>query len=320
MNITVIGTGRWGSCIAWYCASVLRHDVMLCGQSDAPDYIRLATTRENDFLKLPDNIELTDDKTKALAHADYIIVSIGAQAFRGFLKALVAKHDISGKTFILCMKGMESSTGKRLTEVFEEETGSRQVAVWVGPGHVQDYYAGRPSCMIIASHDIELTKFLVHTFNSKLIRFYFSDDLIGCEIGAAAKNVMGIAAGMLDGFDYPGLKGALMARGAREVARLIKAMGGQEITAYGLAHLGDYQATLFSEFSHNRMYGERYIRGEKMERLAEGVDTSSAMVVLGKKYNVDLPISCAVNQVLFENRDPHEALEALFDRENKFEF
>lgn len=320
MNITVIGTGRWGSCIAWYCASVLRHDVVLCGQSDAPDYIRLAATRENDFLKLPENIVLTDDKAMALAHSDYVIVSIGAQNFRTFLRDLVKHHDISNKTFILCMKGMESATGKRLTEIFEEETGSDKVAVWVGPGHVQDYYAGRPSCMIIASHDIELTKYLVSLFNSKLIRFYYSNDLIGCEIGAAAKNVMGIAAGMLDGFDFPGLKGALMARGAREVARLIEAMGGEGITAYGLAHLGDYQATLFSEYSHNRMYGEKYIRGEKMERLAEGVDTSTAMVVLGEKYSVDLPISKVVNDILFKNRDPHEALESLFDRENKFEF
>ncbi|MBE7066785.1 MAG: NAD(P)H-dependent glycerol-3-phosphate dehydrogenase [Ruminococcaceae bacterium] len=320
MNITVIGTGRWGSCIAWYCASVLRHDVVLCGQSDAPDYIRLAATRENDFLKLPENIVLTDDKAMALAHSDYVIVSIGAQNFRTFLRDLVKHHDISNKTFILCMKGMESATGKRLTEIFEEETGSDKVAVWVGPGHVQDYYAGRPSCMIIASHDIKLTKYLVSLFNSKLIRFYYSNDLIGCEIGAAAKNVMGIAAGMLDGFDFPGLKGALMARGAREVARLIEAMGGEGITAYGLAHLGDYQATLFSEYSHNRMYGEKYIRGEKMERLAEGVDTSTAMVVLGEKYSVDLPISKVVNDILFKNRDPHEALESLFDRENKFEF
>ena len=320
MNITVIGTGRWGSCIAWYCASVLKANVVLCGQSDAPDYIQLSRERKNDFLELPDSIILTDDKQKALDHADYIIVSIGAQNFRIFLKDLVSKHDISDKTFILCMKGMESNTGKRLTEIFTEETGSDKVAVWVGPGHVQDYYAGRPSCMIIASHDIELTKYLVSLFNSKLIRFYYSNDLIGCEIGAAAKNVMGIAAGMLDGFDFPGLKGALMARGAREVARLIDAMGGQGITAYGLAHLGDYQATLFSEYSHNRMYGEKYIRGEKMQRLAEGVDTSSAMVVLGEKYGVDLPISKVVNDVLFKDRDPHEALESLFDRENKFEF
>lgn len=320
MNLSVIGTGRWGCCIAWYCASVLCHDVVLCGRPDSTDYKRLVSTRENEYLKLPDSIVLTHDKAEALSHADYIIVSIGAQAFRSFIKDLAANYDITGKTFILCMKGIESSSGKRLSEIFEEETGSDRVAVWVGPGHVQDYFAGRPSCMIISSHDITLTKYLVSVFNSKLIRFYYSDDLIGCEIGAAAKNVMGIAAGMLDGFDYIGLKGALMARGAREVARLIAAMGGQEITAYGLAHLGDYQATLFSEYSHNRMYGERFIKGEKLQRLAEGVDTSSAMVVLGKKYNVELPISCAVNQILFENRDPHEALEALFDRKNKFEF
>lgn len=320
MNISVIGTGRWGCCIAWYCASVLYHNVLLCGRPTSADYLRLVETRENDYLKLPESIELTDNKSKALSHSDYIVVSIGAQSFRSFIRELTANHDINGKTFILCMKGIESSSGMRLTEIFEEETGSNRVAIWVGPGHVQDYYAGRPSCMIIASRDIVLTKKLVSVFNSKLIRFYYSNDLIGCEIGAAAKNVMGIASGMLDGFGFSGLKGALMARGAREVSRLITAMGGQEITAYGLSHLGDYQATLFSEYSHNRLYGERYIKGEKLERLAEGVDTSTAMVLLGEKYNVDLPISKVVNQIIFSNADPRKALESLFDRENKFEF
>ena len=109
---------------------------------------------------------------------------------------------------------------------------------------------------------------------------------------------MGIAAGMLDGFDWPGLKGALMARGAREISRLVRAMGGNELTAYGLSHLGDYQATLFSEYSHNRLFGENYIKGIPMNKLAEGVDTAKALVRLSELYNVELPISKAVYNVL----------------------
>ena len=131
---------------------------------------------------------------------------------------------------------------------------------------------------------------------------------------------MGIAAGMLDGIDCSGLKGALMARGAREVARLISAMGGNELTAYGLSHLGDYQATLFSEYSQNRLYGENFMRGVKSAKLAEGVDTSKAMVKLSQDYDVDLPISTAIYKMLFEKKDPKQELEAMFDRENKFEF
>lgn len=327
MNITVVGMGRWGSCIAWYCSAIKKHNVKFYGQPGSPDFIKFKTYRRNDYLILPDEIEITDDLEDAIKSSDHIVVSIPAQLFRGFLNELkthpeLNKDDIlSKKTFILCMKGIESVSGKRLTQVFYEEMGiNSKVAVWVGPGHVQDFYAGRPSCMVIASQDINLTKFLVNELNSSLIRFYYGQDLIGCEIGAAAKNVMGIAAGMLDGIDCPGLKGALMARGAREVSRLIRAMGGNELTAYGLSHLGDYQATLFSEFSQNRMYGENFIKGVKTAKLAEGVDTSKAMVKLSKDYDVYLPISTGIYSMLFENANPKAVLESMFDKENKFEF
>ena len=319
--------GRWGSCIAWYCSAVKKHNVILYGPSDTPDYIRFKKERKNDYLVLPDEIEISADLEYSVKSSDHIIVSVPAQLFRGFLKELKENKNITSsvnlneKTFILCMKGIECTTGSRLTEVFYDEMGENaKVAVWVGPGHVQDFYAGRPSCMVIASKDIELTKGLVEQFNSNLIRFYYSEDLIGCEIGAAAKNVMGIAAGMLDGIDCPGLKGALMARGAREVSRLITAMGGNELTAYGLSHLGDYQATLFSEYSQNRLYGENFIRGIKSAKLAEGVDTSKAMVKLSEKYNVELPISRSIYNMIFEHTDPKSELSGMFDRSTKFEF
>ena len=320
MKITVVGPGRWGSCIAWYCAYHKGHDVTLYGLADAPEYIAFKETRRNEYITLPDSIKLTCDLEPAIESADVVIVSIGAQFFRGFLRELT-EIGVKNKKFVLCMKGLESSTGKRLTEIFKEEMDeSCKVAVWVGPGHVQDFYSGRPSCMIISSDNIDYTKWLVSELNSTLIRFYYNEDLIGCEIGAASKNVMGIAAGMLDGYDCEGLKGALMARGAREISRLTKAMGGDELTAYGLSHLGDYQATLFSQFSHNRMYGERFIKGEKMTKLAEGVDTSTALVKLSDTYGVYLPISRAVHEILFAGSPPKEVLSGLFDKDTKFEF
>lgn len=320
MKITVVGPGRWGSCIAWYCDSYKHHTVTLYGRTDSPEFIRFRETRRNDYIQLPDSVCLSDDLEAAILSADVVIVSIGAQRFRGFLKE-IAGFALDHKKFVLCMKGLERGTGKRLTQIFAEEIGCRcSVAIWVGPGHVQDFYAGRPSCMIMGSQDIQYTKFLVSELNSSLIRFYYSQDLIGCEIGAASKNVMGIAAGMLDGFECAGLKGALMARGAREISRLVREMGGNELTVYGLSHLGDYQATLFSEFSQNRMYGERYIKGEKTEHLAEGVDTSAALVRLSKEYDLALPISQAVYEVLFEKKDPRKTMEGLFERSNKFEF
>jgi len=153
-----------------------------------------------------------------------------------------------------------------------------------------------------------------------LIRFYYGQDLIGNEIGAAAKNVIGIAAGMLDGLNLTTLKGALMSRGTREIARLIKAMGGNELSAYGLCHLGDYQATVFSEFSHNRGFGESFVKGEVFTDLAEGYYTVKALIELGEKYQVDLPICKAVFAVLYEKKAPKTILEQLFARDLKNEF
>lgn len=197
---------------------------------------------------------------------------------------------------------------------------SNRLAVWLGPGHVEEFYRGIPNCMVIDSDHDETKQFLVEQFSSELIRFYYGTDLIGHEIGAAAKNVIGIAAGMLDGIGHASLKGPLMARGPREIARLIKAMGGNEISAYGLCHLGDYEATLFSEHSHNRMFGERFIQHASYDKLAEGYYTVKALVALGERYHVDLPICEAVYEMLYENLSPERALEELFSRSLKSEF
>ena len=174
--------------------------------------------------------------------------------------------------------------------------------------------------MVIDSNNEKVKAMLVDSFTSELIRFYYGTDLIGSEIGAAAKNVIGIAAGILDGLNYSSLKGALMARGTREIARLIKALGGNEMSAYGLCHLGDYEATLFSPWSHNRKYGEDFAKGIKYDKLAEGVMTSKALMKLASQYNVDLPIVGSVYRALFEGYSVKEQLDSLFVRKVKKEF
>ncbi len=239
----------------------------------------------------------------------------------------INRYDVSEKNFVLCMKGIEVSTGCRLSEVLVQSGISpEKIAVWVGPGHIQAFTAGIPNCMVIDSANRELKTKLANAFKSDLIRFYYGEDLIGTEIGAAAKNVMGIVAGALDGCGYDALKGALMTRGAREVARLIKAMGGNELSAYGLAHLGDYEATLFSEFSHNRKYGEMLMKEEKFSKLAEGVPTAAAMKKLGERYGVELPITDAVYELCYtEGVESYrklgdKLLSKLFARDTKSEF
>lgn len=320
MNVSVLGCGRWGSFIAWY-LNKTGHNVYSWGLESEAIFKDLERTRKNEYLSFDENITITSDLESAVDHAEVIIISISSQALDSFLDSLTM-HNLDGKAIVLCMKGIEETTGRRLSQIVSNRVNvdKTPVAVWVGPGHPQDFVREIPNCMVIDSENEELKKRLVNSFSSELIRFYFGQDLIGTEVGAAAKNVVGIAAGMLDGMGYTSLKGALMARGTREISRLIKAMGGNEMSAFGLCHLGDYEATLFSTFSHNRRFGEMLIKGEKFEKLAEGVSTTRALVMLSKKYNVDLPIVNAVDNVITYNKNPKETLSNLFLRSVKDEF
>ena len=318
MKISVIGPGRWGCLIAWY-LSTLGHSVTIYGPADSDAFLSLIATRRNEYLTLPESMGFTTALSEAL-EAETIVISVPSQALRG-LVADIARHPTDGKTFVLCMKGLEIGTGKRLTEIVSEYLPDKnRIAVWIGPGHVQEFYRGVPNCMVIDSESEETKEKLIHAFRGPLIRFYYGSDLIGNEIGAATKNVVGIAAGFLDGLSLSSLKGALMSRGTREVARLIRALGGNELSAYGLCHLGDYEATVFSKYSHNRAFGEAFIQNRDFGALAEGYYTVKAMMDIAEKVKVDLPIATAVYRILYENADPSETLQALFDRSLKQEF
>ncbi len=318
MKISVIGCGRWGAFIAWYLDRI-GHEMTVFGPKEAPEIHTFMKTRTNGIITYREEVHLTAELSAALEN-DFIVISIPSQNLRSLMeemKPLAPK----GKTFILCMKGIEISTGKRLSEVVSEYYGSEnQVAVWIGPGHPQEFVKGVPNCMVIDSYSEEVKRSLVNAFSSDLIRFYYGNDMIGNELGAALKNVIGIAAGMLDGYGFSSLKGALMSRATAEVARMIGAMGGDGRSAYGLCHLGDYEATVFSKHSHNRAFGEAFVKGEKFTALAEGYYTAEAIHRLAEKNGVDMPICEAVYAMLYENADPLATLNALFHRAIKTEF
>lgn len=319
MKIAVIGVGRWGSFQAWY-ASRIFDEVMLYGRASSERFKRLAETRANEYLRLNDNIVLSSDLQETIAGAEFVVVSVGAQSLRSLAREL-SSHDTAGKTFVLCMKGIEKGTGKRLSQIMRDEVGQDiGLAVWLGPGHVQEFVAGIPNCMVIDADDPATTERIIDRFGSELIRFYYGQDIIGTEIGGATKNIIGIAAGILDGLGYSSLKGALMSRGTREVSRFIEAMGGNPLSAYGLAHLGDYEATLFSRHSHNRRYGESMVSGEKMVKLAEGVDTVKAVHEVAREKGIPMPITEALYKVIFEGAELKRSFMELFERPAKPEF
>lgn len=317
-KIFVIGCGRWGTFIAWYLDKI-GHQVSLYGREESRAMQELMQTRKNQYLALSDTVTLTTTYND-LREADYVVISVGAQNLQEVVSDLTRQR-LQNKVVVLCMKGIEIETGRRLSQIASDTLEySNHIAVWLGPGHVQEFYRGVPNCMVIDSNEELVKDELIRNFSSELIRFYYGTDLIGNEIGAAAKNVIGIAAGMLEGLDLSSLKGALMSRGTSEIARLIVAMGGNASTVYGLCHLGDYEATLFSEHSHNLAFGKSIVCGEEYSQLAEGYYTVKAIHKLGKAYGVELPICDAVYQILYERKAPQSILKRLFDRSLKNEF
>ncbi len=318
MKITVVGPGRWGSFIAWYLDSI-GHKVTLYGKRESEKMQEFNLRRKNDYVELPTSLELSTN-LESLITADVIIISVNAQGLRRFFEE-IEYLEIKDKIFVLCMKGIEISTGMRLSEIADEcLDSSNKVAVWLGPGHPQEFVKGIPNCMVIDSKDEATKTLLVDEFGSNLIRFYYGTDLLGNEIGGAAKNVVGIAAGILDGLGLTTLKGALMTRAPREYSRLVEAMGGNVLSVYGLCHLGDYEATVFSQYSNNRRFGENFAKGESFYKLAEGCHTVKALKQLGRQYDVDLPITNAIDDILYHHTDPKTTLEQLFTRSQKKEF
>lgn len=318
LKVSVIGCGRWGTFLSWY-LNRTGHSVCLYGREGSQRMQQLVQQRGNGLVELPPSIQLTTSLPQAM-QPEVIIISVASQALRGLMSQL-RQAGARNKLFVLCMKGLETGTGSRLTEIVAQEAAPDcRTAVWLGPGHVQEFVKEIPNCMVIDAQSEQDKNLLVEEFSSDLIRFYYGNDLIGNEIGAAAKNVVGIAAGMLDGYGLTSLKGALMSRGTREYARLIRALGGNELSAYGLCHLGDYEATVFSRHSHNRMFGESFVQGQKFDALAEGYYTVDALMGLAKKIGVELPISEAVHGILYNGLPPRNALDGLFSRSLKNEF
>ena len=321
-KISVLGYGRWASFHAWYQIEKLNNDVMMWGRKENPRFLDLMKTRKNGYLELPKSLQFTTDLKSALEFADTVIVAISAQGMQEFSKN-IGKCQPKQKTFILCMKGIDQNTGERLSQILRKNTDdSNQICVWVGPGHVEDLTSGQPNVMLISGDNQATVYRIVNEFKSPLVTLLSSEDLIGVEVGAAAKNVMGIAAGILDGLHKSSLKGALMARGCYEVSLLIDKMGGNKMTAFGMSHLGDFEATLFNKNSHNRRYGEEFIQGRLSDDIgtAEGVGTTKALYQLARKYGIVMPIINTIYSVLYLDRDKNNIINDLFNATTHKEF
>ncbi len=317
MKVTVLGAGRWASCIA-YCVNRNKHNVLMWDLPpvDGVETNPLFVNRKNAFMELPKGIELTHDLERAVNFGEVIIISILSQQLDGFFAKIEKIKGYENKKYCLNMKGVEVSTGRRLTEILLDHGVKKEnIAVWVGPGHVQSIYAGQPTNMIISAYHEDYAKFLIKQFEKHgVLDFVYSADIIGTEIGAAAKNVIGIASGILEGAGLEQKKGPLMPASVREISIFIDRLGGDASTAWGLAFLGDFQATLFDHNSKNLTYGKTIIEkgrlsGAGFEGLninsVEGIMTAKALIKKQQEFNnrtaenkqIKLPIVQAVDDI-----------------------
>ncbi|MFN2543845.1 MAG: NAD(P)H-dependent glycerol-3-phosphate dehydrogenase [Actinomycetota bacterium] len=331
LKVGVVGAGSWGTAFATIPASNGIDTVVWARRQDLADAI---TSRHEcpDYLpgiELPPALRGTHDLEEALSGAKIVVMAIPSHAFRDVLKD-VAPHVSSDASMVSLTKGLEQGSQKRMTEVMRQEI---DLPPWAfgtltGPNLAKEIAAGQPAAAVIGSEDEESATAMQQAFMSNRFRVYTNEDVAGCELGGAIKNVIAIAAGIGDGMGFgDNSKAALITRGFAEMARLGVALGGKALTFAGLAGMGDLIATCTSPLSRNRHVGEQLGKGRKLDEIiaemnmvAEGVKTSRVVAELGDRVSVPMPISEHVVKVVHEGMSPEEALLSLMTREAEPEF
>jgi glycerol-3-phosphate dehydrogenase (NAD(P)+) len=326
-RVTIVGDGA----MATVCSLLLSqggHEVTLWGAFEE-SINRLIQNRENQRLlpgvKLPKNLQLTANDAECFDGCSLILSAVPTQYMRNVWKRL-ARHVPVGVPIISVAKGIENQTLMRPTQVVLDVVGrGRGLAALSGPNIAAELARYLPATAVAASEDGDLAKRIQDVFSTQWFRVYTNSDVIGTELAGATKNIIAIAAGILDGLAAGNnAKAALVTRGLVEITRLGIAMGAHESTFQGLAGLGDLITTCVSPEGRNRTVGEQIGKGRKlqdilgsMDSVAEGVPTTRSVRELSIRYNVEMPITESVHAVLFEGMDVIRALTALMTRESK---
>jgi glycerol-3-phosphate dehydrogenase (NAD(P)+) len=328
-SFAVLGAGGWGTAIALVLAQQPGRRVVLW--SARPEHAdTLLAQRENvRFLPgvpIPAGVLLTTDLGEAVQGADLLVIAIPTVYLRETL-ARVGSQVPPQRAVLSLSKGLEIATFRRPTQIIEETLGPRPLAVLSGPSHAEEVARGLPTTLVAATEDAELARRVQQHFSTDRFRVYTNPDLVGVELAGALKNVIAIAAGISDGLGFgDNAKSALITRGLAEMARFGVACGAQMPTFWGLAGVGDLITTCVSPHGRNRRVGLRLAQGEKpadilasMSMVAEGVYTTRSVHQRGTAMGIPLPITAEVYQVLYENKDPRQAVQDLMLRTPKGE-
>lgn len=320
-KLAIVGGGSWGTALA--IALAPRCETIRLWVHDPELAKRMAAARENDTylpgFSLPVNVEVTNGLKEAASGMDAVLLAVPSHAAREVLCGVALA---AGVPVISATKGIEQDTLCRMSAVIEQAAGPRPVLVLSGPSFAREVAAGRPTALVAASRDAALARLAQAAFSSGVLRIYTSSDPVGVEIGGAVKNVIALGAGVCHGLGLGhNALAALVTRGLAEMSRLAIAMGGQAATLSGLAGLGDLILTCTGDLSRNRQFGIELARGRRLEEIlastrmvAEGIRTTSSVVILGTHYGIDLPIATQMNAVIHSECSPAEAIRRLMKR------
>ena len=326
-NVAVLGAGGWGTALAIHLGRQGR-SVRLWGRDPAL-MIRLSDERRNETYlpgaPLPPSLVPTASLTEALDTTDWVVLAVPSHGIRELLRK-VAPLLHPGVTVVSATKGFELNTLNRMSEVIEQELGgAAQLAVLSGPSFAAEVARGATTLVSVASRRADVVARVQAAFRASYFRLYASDDVTGVEVGGAMKNVIAIAAGVVEGLGLgPNAQAALITRGLTEISRLACALGGRRETLGGLSGLGDLILTCTGGLSRNRRVGVELGRGRKlseilgrMQTVAEGVRTTEAALALGRRHHVDLPISTQMGAVLAGRIEAKRAVEELMLRRQR---
>ena len=321
-RIAVIGAGTWGTALA-VLLSDNKHDVSLCAVFKEDADALNATHRHKNLqgLIINENIKICAGIEEA-ENADITVMAVPSVYTRGMARKLKEFYR-EGQVIVNVSKGIEESSLKTLDVQIKEEIPKAVVTVLSGPSHAEEVARKLPTTCVVGAETIEVAKYIQNVFMSPVFRVYTSTDMLGIELGGSLKNVIALAAGISDGLGYgDNAKAALITRGIVEISRLGTAMGANIETFYGLSGIGDLIVTCASKHSRNRKAGMLMGQGKTMDEamkevamVVEGVYSAKAAKALASKYNICMPIVDEVNAVLFENKDPKQAVDALMLRD-----
>ena len=329
-RIAVVGAGAWGTALSIVLARGGRHEVRLWAyEREVRESIE--SERINDLFlpgsKIPETVQVSNALSDTLRRAEIVLTAMPSHHARRLYREM--KGSVPAEVMVVsATKGIENGTYKRMTEVAADAGGMNRIAALSGPTFAKEVARGDPTALTVASEDANVSATVQREFSDPMFRIYTNDDVVGVELGGSLKNIIAIAAGVVEGLNFGhNTAAALITRGLAEITRLAVACGARRETLSGLAGMGDLVLTCTGGLSRNRTVGVELGRGRKLRDImagmhgmvAEGVLTTDAALGLASRHGIEMPITEQMHVILHEEKSPKDAIRELMSRPGKEE-